>query len=127
MCKSPEPQSCSGACEGSCCCNHVGAPFGVYPDGTTYTSSRRMKGHPKMETSCRVACRQQHWVDEADREREATKGMTHEERLSHYWKNSYVIDDYLLKTYGIEPANTDKPFDRDGNRIRPVFDGGDLI
>jgi hypothetical protein len=48
--------------------------------------------------------------------------MTHEERLLRYWKNSYVIDDYLMKTYGIEPVNKDKPFDRDGNRIRPVFD-----
>tara|TARA_R110000824_G_scaffold176930_3_gene356162 strand:- start:757 stop:972 length:216 start_codon:yes stop_codon:yes gene_type:complete len=61
-------------------------------------------------------------VDEANREHETVKGMTHEQRLSRFWKNSYVTDDYILKQYGIPPTIKDKPFDRNGKRIRPVFD-----
>jgi hypothetical protein len=99
--------ACYGNCDGSCCCEHVGRDFGVYPDGTTYSTK-----------NCRHACRRHHWESEMERERVETKNLTHERRRARFWQRSYATDDYLLKRHGIKPlfGPGKKPYDRDGNK-----------
>lgn len=93
---------CHGNCENgnACCCSHVNTGFGVYPDGTTYSSG-----------GCRSECR---WLNQRNELNQLSANMTGMSSIRKKWyldRRHQMCDDYLFAR-GFERLWTPKSSDK---------------
>jgi hypothetical protein len=94
--------SCNGNCQNgdACCCSHLYTDFGVYPDGTTYSSG-----------GCRTECRRLNQRDELNQLSANITGMSLIRKKWYLDRRHRVCDDYLFAR-GFERLWTPKKSDK---------------